>query len=235
MLLSETKRIAQVDCATRDSVEPACGFSRIPLPLLTGGDREGVARTCSSPRSLPEPARTPFTLAFPSPESRVPSPESRLYPQIPKPKSRLSKGFTLLEMMAVLILIAIAVTAVSMSVAKSLESAHVNAVSRDLAAALRYTRGQAIVKGEEQVITFNLKNWTYQPPRKSARELPKGMELKVRTAAEEQVDADTWGLRFYPDGSSTGGRITVIRGPREWHINVSWLTGEVRTTEVKAS
>ncbi|MGB8635652.1 MAG: type II secretion system protein GspH, partial [Rhodanobacteraceae bacterium] len=41
--------------------------------------------------------------------------------------------------------------------------------------------------------------------------------------------------RFYPDGSSTGGRITVIRGQREWHINVSWLTGEVRTEEVKAS
>ncbi|MGA7296880.1 MAG: GspH/FimT family pseudopilin, partial [Rhodanobacteraceae bacterium] len=178
-----------------------------------------------------------------SSESRVPSPESRL-DKVPSPDSRLhgvpnpesqARGFTLLEMMAVLILIAIAVTAVSMSVARSLESAHVNAVSRDLAAALRYTRGQAIVKGKEQVITFNLKDWTYQPPHKPAKKLPEGMQLKVRTAAEEQVDADTWGLRFYPDGSSTGGRITVIRGQREWHINVSWLTGEVRTEEVKAS
>ncbi|MGB8717622.1 MAG: GspH/FimT family pseudopilin, partial [Rhodanobacteraceae bacterium] len=158
--------------------------------------------------------------------------------RVPVPGSRSpvpAAGFTLLEMMAVLILIAIAVTAVSMSVARSLESAHVNAVSRDLAAALRYTRGQAIVKGKEQVITFNLKDWTYQPPHKPAKKLPEGMQLKVRTAAEEQVDADTWGLRFYPDGSSTGGRITVIRGQREWHINVSWLTGEVRTEEVKAS
>jgi general secretion pathway protein H len=135
-------------------------------------------------------------------------------------------------MLAVLLLIAIAVTAVSMSVASSLGSARVNAVSRDLVAALRYTRGQAIVKGKEQVILFNLRDWTYTVPEHAAKKLPEGMELRVRTAAEEQVDEDTWGMRFYPDGSSTGGRVTVVRGQREWQIDVSWLTGEVRSHEV---
>jgi general secretion pathway protein H len=135
-------------------------------------------------------------------------------------------------MLAVLLLIAIAVTAVSMSVASSLGSARVNAVSRDLVAALRYTRGQAIVKGKEQVILFNLRDWTYTVPEHAAKKLPEGMELRVRTAAEEQVDDDTWGMRFYPDGSSTGGRVTVVRGQREWQIDVSWLTGEVRSHEV---
>ena len=169
-------------------------------------------------------------------DSRPPVPRFPLQndSRLPIPDSRHHRGFTLLEMMAVLILIAIAVTAVSMTVAKSLESAKVNAVSRDLAAALRHTRGQAIVTGKQQVITFNLRDWTYTVPKRPAKKLPDGMELRVRTAAEEQVDADTWGLRFYPDGSSTGGRITVIRGQRQWQINVSWLTGEVRTKEVKA-
>lgn len=142
------------------------------------------------------------------------------------------RGFTLFEMLAVLVLIVIAVTAVSLSVSSSLKSARVNAVSRDLAAALRYTRGQAIVKDKEQVIKFNLQDWTYTPPNHAPVKLPDGMELKIHTAAEEQIDANTWGLRFYPDGSSTGGRVTVVRGAREWQINVSWLTGEVRTTEV---
>lgn len=137
-------------------------------------------------------------------------------------------------MLAVLVLIVIAVAAVSISVSSSLSSARVNAVSRDLGAALRYTRGQAIVTGKEQVIEFNLQNWTYTPPNHSAVALPEGMELKIRTAAEEQIGDDTWGMRFYPDGSSTGGRVTVVRGTREWRINVSWLTGEVRTTEVNS-
>lgn len=144
------------------------------------------------------------------------------------------RGFTLFEMLAVLLLISIALTAVSMSVTKGLAGARVNAVSRDLVAALRYTRGQAIVHGKEEVIQFNLRDWTYTVPGRAAKKLPDGMELRVRTAAEEQVDDDTWAIRFYPDGSSTGGRVTVVRGQREWQINVNWLTGEVRSHEVAA-
>ena len=135
-------------------------------------------------------------------------------------------------MLAVLLLIALAVSVVTLSVAQSLGSARVNAVSRDIVAALRYTRGQAIVHGKAEAIQFNLRDWSYTAPGHPAKKLPDGMELRVRTAAEEQVDSDTWGIRFYPDGSSTGGRVTVIRGQRVWLININWLTGEVRTHEV---
>ncbi|HET8897837.1 MAG TPA: GspH/FimT family pseudopilin [Rhodanobacteraceae bacterium] len=152
---------------------------------------------------------------------------------VPTPGFRArAAGFTLFEMLAVLLLIAITVSAVSLQVAKSLGGARVNAVSRDLVAALRYTRGQAIVHGKEEIIQFNLRDWSYTVPNHAAKKLPDGMELKIRTAAEEQVDDDTWGIRFYPDGSSTGGRVTVIRGQREWRIDVNWLTGEVRSHEV---
>lgn len=150
-------------------------------------------------------------------------------------RAKRARGFTLFEMLVVLVLIAIAMAAVSISVARSLTGAEVNAASRDLAAALRHTRGQAIVTGKEQVILFNLANWTYKVPDKPAVKLPEGMELHIRTAAEEQVDEDTWGMRFYPDGSSTGGRVTVVRGAHQWRINVSWLTGEVRTEELTAA
>lgn len=144
-----------------------------------------------------------------------------------------SSGFTLLEMLVVIVLIAVAITAVGITVGKSLQSAQVRAVSSDLAAALRYTRGQAIVKGQSQVISFNTRKRTYKVPGHAVEKLPEGMKFRLRTAAEERINADTWGLRFYPDGSSTGGRITITRGPREWHVNVSWLTGEVSVKEVK--
>ncbi len=193
-----------------------------------------------SPAAQPLP-RHQISPRFPIPDSRFPIPDSR-FPnpssRFPIPGSRFSSrgssGFTLIEILAVIVLIAIAISAVAVTVGKSLQSAQVNAVSRDLAAALRYTRGQAIVKGSEQVIRFNLRDWSYKVPGKAAQKLPDGMELRIRTAAEEQIDKDIWGLRFYPDGSSTGGRITIIRGPREWHVNVSWLTGEVRVKEVEA-
>ena len=56
-----------------------------------------------------------------------------------------TRGFTLIELMAVILLLAIALTAVTFSFSKSLHSARITAASRDLVAALRYTRGQAMM------------------------------------------------------------------------------------------
>ncbi len=38
-------------------------------------------------------------------------------------------------------------------------------------------------------------------------------------------------IRFYPDGSSTGGRITVASGERKFLVDVDWLTGRVSIKE----
>ena len=58
-------------------------------------------------------------------------------------------------------------------------------------------------------------------------ELPKDMDLRLTTAQQELVDENKGGIRFFPDGSSTGGNIAVVLGQREWKINVGWLTGEI--------
>lgn len=56
----------------------------------------------------------------------------------------------------------------------------------------------------------------------------------VKTSArEDQANATTGRIRFFPDGSSTGGRITLKRGQREWHVNVAWLTGAVSVVDSK--
>jgi general secretion pathway protein H len=35
-------------------------------------------------------------------------------------------------------------------------------------------------------------------------------------------------LRFYPDGQSSGGEISLVLGGRSARLTVSWLTGEAR-------
>lgn len=123
---------------------------------------------------------------------------------------------------------------VSLSFSKSMSNAKVRAASRDLVAALRYTRGQAIAKGKQAALDLDMQNNTYQAPGKPLVKLPKEMHMTLLTAETEQTGATSGRIRFFPDGASTGGHVSIFMGSREWRINVSWLTGRVERAEVAA-
>ena len=135
------------------------------------------------------------------------------------------QGFTLFEMLAVIVLIGIAVAVTAVSMSRGLASARINAASSELVAALRATRTQAIVHGAQRNFVFNTHHLTYRGADGRKVKLPSGMHASINSAS---VDTDSNGIariRFFPDGSSTGGRITLWSGRRQWHVNVSWLTG----------
>jgi len=140
---------------------------------------------------------------------------------------RRTRGFTLVEVIAVVALIALAATVVAVSVGGGLSGARVRAASKDLAAALRYTRGQAIVEREQKTLLLDLENRSYTAPDREPVELPQGMEIRLVTARQELEGEGAGRIRFFPDGSSSGGRITLVRGEAEWQIEVEWLTGKV--------
>lgn len=130
-------------------------------------------------------------------------------------------------MLAVILLIGIAAAAVSVSVSQGLASARVSSASVELAATLRATRAQAIVHGEARVFELDTRAATYHGVDQDPVQLPKGMEVSITSAKEDQPDSHTGRIRFFPDGSSTGGHITLQRGARQWQVNVAWLTGAI--------
>lgn len=137
-------------------------------------------------------------------------------------------GFTLIEVLVVLVMLAVLAGTLAFNMSGSLQASKIRAASKELVAALRYTRSQAVVKHEQQRLMINVKEKSYQAPGKPKVTLPEGMELKVFAAESEVPSEDSAGFRFFSDGSSTGGRVTLIYDERFWRINVAWLTGEIR-------
>ena len=62
---------------------------------------------------------------------------------------------------------------------------------------------------------------------RSEHTLPARVELKLFTAQNDLVDDNIGSIRFFPDGGSNGGRITVAAGERKFDVDVDWLTGRV--------
>jgi general secretion pathway protein H len=57
--------------------------------------------------------------------------------------------------------------------------------------------------------------------------LPARVDLKLFTAQNDLVDGNVGSIRFFPDGGSNGGRITVAAGERKFDVDIDWLTGRV--------
>lgn len=138
------------------------------------------------------------------------------------------RGFTLLEVLVVLALLAMIYALVPPMINIGGSTAELKAGARQVAAGLRKVRSQAITNRDEETLTLNVeaRNFWLSGEGKP-RSLPQQAEISVFTSQGEVVDTSTAAIRFYPDGSSTGGRVTLAMGERKFYVDIDWLTGQV--------
>ena len=134
------------------------------------------------------------------------------------------RGFTLLEMLVVILLIGIAAGMLGLGVRQGVQVAKERRAVAQMVEALRSTRATAIVSGQTARTEFDLQRLTFQAPGRARQPWP--AELQVSVHSGEQLGA---AIEFYPDGSSTGGHLSVANGPRRWRIDIGWLTGSVQS------
>lgn len=137
-------------------------------------------------------------------------------------------GFTLLEILVVLALLAMVYALIPPMIAVGGSTTELKAGARQVAAGLRKARSQAIVSRGEATLTLDVEARSFRlSGDDKPRNLPRQAQIGVYTAQGEVVDANTAAIRFYPDGSSTGGRVTLAMDERKFHVDVDWLTGQV--------
>lgn len=136
-------------------------------------------------------------------------------------------GFTLLEALVVLLVVALAATALPRLQGAG-QGGLVRAAADDVASSLREARVAARAAGREERVVFDTGFGTVRPVNGPARTLPAGTRLAVEGAAAEADAAGRIAIRFDAEGGSTGGRVTLALGAHAAAVEVDWMTGRVR-------
>ena len=146
------------------------------------------------------------------------------------PKS--SRGYTLLEILIVLALAAGAYAILAASIGRGGSSADLKAGARTVAAGLRQAQSTAMATRRDALLTLDIESREFRlTGEERTFKLPQQLDLQVYTAQGEVETQKRASIRFYPDGSSTGGRVTVSSGERKYFVDVAWLTGQVSIVE----
>ncbi len=147
-------------------------------------------------------------------------------------KPARTDGFTLLELLVVLAVVALMTAIAAPRFAAALPGAELDSGARKLAAGLREARSMAV--STNRAVPFTLRGGAnlYTIGRGGeSRQLPGKLAITLVTGSREITGANQGSIRFFPDGSSTGGRIELKGAGGKRSIEVDWLTGRIRLGE----
>ena len=152
-------------------------------------------------------------------------------------------GFTLLELLVVLTIAGLLVALVPPAVSAVVPGMKARVAALDLASTLREARYIAVSRSAAVDVEFDLEAGSYAIKGSAITNLPRGMALVIQERSgyvsetrrvaghSNHEDRESYTLRFYPDGSSSG--IYARVGPESgggWVIVVDWLFGGASVT-----
>ena len=143
------------------------------------------------------------------------------------------RGFTLLELLLVLAIVAVAVLLGSGAIGRGMDGLRLRSSANGIAAQLRFTRAQALATGEPQRFTIDPAAHAWQAPKDRHGTVPARAAIVFTGAREAQPTEGQGAIVFFPDGASTGGRVRLQQGAAAWQVDVAWLTGQVAVVRVR--
>ena len=135
------------------------------------------------------------------------------------------RGFTLIELVVVLALGAMVLLVLSPRLEALLDAVRYRSVVQDTLRTLERARMQAVVQGQRSVVAVDVAQRQFLMAGQPVLTLPEAVELDVTGVADLAQRQPS--LFFEPDGSASGGRLTLSTGGRVSHIELDWLTGQI--------
>lgn len=149
--------------------------------------------------------------------------------------AKAAQGFTLLELIIVLLISVLGFAVIGSNISSGNQTTRLQAAARDIASALRYAHGQALMSRQPVSVAVNLADNSYRiSNRDKIYHLDERIDISLTVAEEEFADGQEGSIKFFGDGSSTGGRVTLEWGPQLRRIDVNWMTGAVAIADAAA-
>jgi type II secretion system protein H len=156
-----------------------------------------------------------------------------------------NEGFSLIELMVVLILMSLSIALVTPSLSRFSRTVELKAAAKKVSTILRYCRSEAVNKGQVYQTRFDSNSREVRVQSTALKEekdekkeekvtqktyaLPEGIRMKEVDNPSSQSPSDSPLIEFYPNGGSNGGTILLDCQDRiGYKIKVDFLTGMVK-------
>jgi general secretion pathway protein H len=146
---------------------------------------------------------------------------------------RCEAGFTLIEMIVALAILGFALALVISYKPPWSSGLGLRGTAAELAGEFRLARAEAISRNRPINVELDLAHNRFRVGAGAVRRLPSQLSIALLTIVGERRDATTGDIRFNPDGSSTGGRVTIADGAHVISVGVDWLSGRVSVADGK--
>ena len=144
--------------------------------------------------------------------------------------SRRPPGFTLIEALLSIVVLAGIAGLVVPSFARAYQNSLLYTTARSIAATLRYTRASAISLNQERSLQLDAQGKYFVLDANNTIEVPESIEVS-RKGSQHRVNADNLRITFYPHGGSSGGGFVLRNRKKYLLVHVNPLTGNVGVNE----
>ena len=141
---------------------------------------------------------------------------------------KVHRGFTLIELMLVMLIAVLAISVVGLNIQSGNKKPKLDTLANDMASALRYVRGSALIRQAEFCLLIDPEQKQYQiQGEKKIYPIDPAVEVDLTVAENTRLDANIGSFCFFEDGSATGGTIELKLPDYRRLLAINWVTGEI--------